>query len=237
MFALERLREGVYVLRFDKHYELCMTFLRYQEFYECPSSVFRGNPFKIVDYMRWYVNDQGDGDTFSYTTDWDGFNLPIEKIKEVIDAGIPDKNSYDDLMHTVYEFVLSDSHGKEAYLIGVSKQSESEDASLLAHELSHAMYRLDADYRKCCEKIMDSFASTVRDAKSALIAKGYVDDTLEDEIQAYIATGEMSFFDGMEDQETLSELRHEIKELHARHFVDFIGGKNIGWKPEVEHVL
>ena len=40
---------NVYVLNFDTQYELCMSFVRMQEFYESPK--FRGKTFELEEFI------------------------------------------------------------------------------------------------------------------------------------------------------------------------------------------
>ena len=184
MFSLSKLQERIYLLNFDNRYDVAMTFLRYQEFYESDNLQFKGRAFTISEYMAWYTRNRGQ-QSFTYPTDWCGFNIPIKVIKEVQDLHISDVNSYDGLMAGVMGLINSES--QDAYLIGTSKhQSE-----IIAHERAHGLFYTNHSYRDRAAEII-SRASTV--LINALCDKlgnmGYHSDVWHDEIQACSVCGQ-----------------------------------------------
>ena len=64
-YTLKEIKGGIFLVEFDNQYDLAMTFLRYQEFYESPK--FKGKRFTIIDFMEWYSKEY-DG-AFTYTKD------------------------------------------------------------------------------------------------------------------------------------------------------------------------
>lgn len=227
MFQLTKIRDRVYTLKFDDAYELCMAFMRYEEFYESPNPMFQGHSFTWAKYMSWYSKTFGEG-SFTYAADWSGFNIPAKIIAQVHQLGIPDPNHYDTLMLGIYHMIEPD-----AYLIGVSNNGDIE-----RHELTHAMYHLDEAYRNGVHWLLARLGEeTLQQMKQALYDTGYAPVTVVDEIQAYVTTGEMSLFDNVTDQEKLNEVRAKLKELHQKHFTAFIPGAatdkagNVGSNP------
>src|SRR5579864_3597075 len=93
-YKISEVRSRVFFLQFKRRYDLCMQFLRYQEYYESVNSKFRDHAFDLLTYMEWYSHNNKLG-YFSYPVDWSGFNIPGETIKKVWDLGIADKNIYD----------------------------------------------------------------------------------------------------------------------------------------------
>jgi hypothetical protein len=75
----------VYLFTFDSQYDLCMSFVRMQEFYESDSNKFRGKYFTLEKYMDYWSKKFGNG-VFTYTKDWNGFNLPGKKLVEWLDV-------------------------------------------------------------------------------------------------------------------------------------------------------
>lgn len=228
MLSLTKLRERVYALKFDSSYEMCMTFLRYEEFYECSNPAFQGKAFTLAEYMAWYAQTFGEGQ-FTYPEDWGGFNFPLNVIKKVQQVGIPDANHYDDFMAGVYGLI--NTTDPDSYLIGFSDEEGYKD-----HELTHAMYYIDDEYRTQANFIIASAGEAfVVELKQALQDEGYASSIVLDEIQAYITTGEMEMFDDVEDKERLDVLRTKLKELHKKHFVAFMQHKdnagNVGSNP------
>ena len=89
-WKIERLYPGIYHLNFAEHYDLCMHFVRYQEYYEGPEH--REKIFTLLDYMEWYAEEHGKGG-FTYASDWSGFNVPDWVLHQVRNADIPDLNA------------------------------------------------------------------------------------------------------------------------------------------------
>lgn len=214
MFSFKKLRNRLYELRFDDQHEMCMTFLRYQEFYESPRYV--GRKFTLAEFMSWYVKDQSKDGSFSYPRDWGGFNLPVDIIGKVHAMGIDDPSHYDSLMFAVYRMISAQCDG--AYLIGVTQ-----GAQLDAHETTHAMFHIDDAYRaKVLDVLTDTkHTSMVRKFQDILMNRGYAEVTTLDEVNAYITTGDHNFFKAFKRTAAYKSLLQALKALHAKHYPTF----------------
>lgn len=161
-----------------------MSFLRYQEFYESPNPKFRNNSFTILEYIEWYSNKYGDG-AFTYPNDWSGFNLPSKAIELARAFGILDPNKYDNEINLIYSKIREYESG-DFYIIGTTKK----DTETLEHEIAHALWSTDVDYKKDMTKNISSLGNkTVKKLKLILANMGYNNSVMEDEIQAYLSTG------------------------------------------------
>lgn len=226
MFQLKKLREQVYQLEFDSARELGMAFVRYQEFYESPYDSIREKSFTLVEQMGMYVRKQLEDPEkkWSYPQDWGGYNMPVETIKQVHDLGIKDPNFYDSFMFGVYGLIMADTCNEKAYLIGtyVDEDDQKKQESYIKHEVTHAMFYLDKEYRTSCLEFLDSIPKSLREELvKAMKDNGYPEKTSLDEIQAYITTGEAGYFDLVEDQENLDELRIMLRKLHRERYPIF----------------
>ena len=219
MFQLKKIRPQVYLLNFKSGYELAMTFLRYQEFYEAVDDRFRGKKFTIAQFMAAYSSGMSNRTrAFMYPKDWAGFNLPLDVIKQVRELGIDDPNHYDSLMHGIYELIQADTNGV-SYLIGTYGRGKK----ILNHELAHAMYYIDKHYKSSCLAAIKNISVNLRASLFNVLRDfGYTSGVLHDEIQAYITTGEMNMFDDIAEQEELDVLRDRFKKLYEKHNSEFI---------------
>lgn len=221
MFSLSKVRDRVYALKFDSPYELCMAFLRYEEFYENLNPRFRGQSFTLAEFMSWYSVAFGKG-SFTFTNDWGGFNLPVNIIKQVHDLGIKDPNHYDALMLGIYGFISVEA--EDAYMIGISKDEGFRD-----HELTHAMWHVDVEYKKKILEVLKEAEQKdptfVKQLFHALRKEGYVDAVINDEISAYVSTGENGYFSKVSNKRMMTQLRKDIKAIHAKHFKAFLPAK------------
>lgn len=178
MLKLTCIREKIWHLHFDKHYDLALHFFRYTE----------NNALTLVDLMDKYSNSNGKDGVFSYVKDWGAFNLPGEIIFQIHKKGIPDINRYDYMMLAFAEFIKAKEGNDDFYLIGTSEEDESLRSSF-NHELAHCLYMVDDKYRvKVINLINELPTRTRNNLFDKLVSMGY-DENDYDEVQAYLATG------------------------------------------------
>jgi hypothetical protein len=189
-FKIEEVLPRIFLFEFQSNYDMCMYFLRYQEYYECASPKFRGKEFRIFDFMKWYSLKYGGG-VFTYPDDWDGFNIPSHIIWDVWNQHlIPDKNPYDYEMLKAWN-QCNYSINKEVlpiqkfYIIGAVKNSGA-----LNHEISHALFYLYPEYKKEMTKLTRALQPEIKkEVYSVLKRLGYTPKVYVDELVAYFATG------------------------------------------------
>jgi hypothetical protein len=182
-FKLKQVKPGIFLLEFTDEYDMCMFFLRYQEYYESSSAKFRNKTWKIFDFMRWYSKAFGRG-AFTYPVDWAGFNIPDYVIRNVRKLGIPDPNDYDKAMWSVYQDCKKKSKRGKFYIIGVVKGNGA-----LEHEIAHGLFYLNLDYRKASTKLVKEMDPALRAEMEAYLHNvGYTPQVYIDETQANMAT-------------------------------------------------
>lgn len=190
---LRKLAPKIYCLEFDNAYDLSMTFLRCQEFYESPK--FRDTYFTLSDFMEWYSKNYGDG-AFTYPVDFVGFNLPSRVIMNVMAKLKVEKydvwTPYDQLMFDTWGKIVKDMPDQNRYecsfyLIGVMEPKK--DKHTLYHELAHALFTTDPDYQKKMGALVNALPEKVwKSMTKKLKARGYADNVYDDEAQAYFAS-------------------------------------------------
>ena len=195
---------NVYVAYLSTQYELCMTFVRMQEFYESPE--FKGKYFTLEEFMdHWAVNFGGG--SFDYTSEWTGFNLPgtiiMDWLREFYYApGREMRAKEHEFIEKLFTRLNRDKVKLEdCYIIGVSSDDDDIKNSI-DHELAHAFYHLYPKYKKSCDKLLksDKHKELVKFAKAELKDLGYGDNVLLDEVQAFwsASTGD-AFLEPQED--------------------------------------
>lgn len=186
-FELQEIRPQIFLMSFKNRYDLAMYFLRYQEFYESPSPTYRGQAFEILDFMRWYSLEYGNG-VFTYPDDWAGFNISGNIIKQVWDLGITDRNKYDYEMWQIYQKCQEQTKG-DFYLIGTASD-EKENVITLEHEVAHGFFYTLPIYKEEMIKLVQALSVELYDSLIAQLENsGYTSEVYVDEIQAYMATG------------------------------------------------
>ena len=181
MYKIREIIDKVWVVEFDNHLNLGMTFLRYQEYYECPNPKFFRIPFIINEYVDWYSN----GNEFTYHTDWTGFNIPSKFILECQD-NIPDHNEWDDVMIDIVK-TIKEKSGDSFYRLGVIEG----DIGVLNHEIAHGLFSTNLEYQKEMTDLYNNIPFCLKEKIHSYLDStgGYSHEVFMDETQAYMATG------------------------------------------------
>ena len=186
-YTISEVKPRIFFLKFKRNYDLCMQFLRYQEFYESPNPKFRNHQFELLDFMDWYSHQYGNG-CFTYPSDWAGFNIFGDIIKRVWDLGISDRNLYDYEMRDLYRKFLEKYPDGRFYIIGAEDHPDAE--TTMRHEVAHGLYFISSDYKKKMAQLVKQLKKPFyKKICDALKKKGYTPKVYMDECQAYLSTG------------------------------------------------
>ena len=178
-YKVKKIRDRIYSVVVPDDYDRAMLFLRAQEYYENPK--FKGNIFDIWDFIKHYSKEK---DGFTYAKDWTGFNLPANKAIQLYSSlSIQSFTKYD----TIFNSILLNIRCKDAYIIGVDKLK----GEIFNHELAHALYYIDNDYKKEVDKLTYKLEN-YNGYKRMLIKMGYDSKFVDDEIQANMISGEFT---------------------------------------------
>ncbi len=185
-YKIEQVKTKVFAVIIEDRYDRAMTFLRVQEFYECPNPLFRGNiHFSFTEYMKWYSKEYGKG--FTYGVDWSGFNVPLEVAYACYDTLRDRYTDYDDVMesivHQIYELNGDDCDG---YMIGAG----STEGDTFQHEICHGLYATNKEYKELVDEVTETIEwQDYLKFEGNLLDMGYTAAVIPDEIQAYLAFG------------------------------------------------
>jgi hypothetical protein len=95
--------------------------------------------------------------------------------------GIDDFNEYDDIMYKIHNSI----NRRKYYLIAGCHNN----TTTIDHELCHAFYFLDKQYKKETDKLCKELLPTVyKKIERRLFDIGYCKKVIKDEIQAYLST-------------------------------------------------
>lgn len=184
MFRLEKVCDKIYRMHFDTCYDLCMTWWRCSEYMECANDRFRKKSFTLVEYMEWYSKTHGK-DAFTYPADFAGYNIPSRVIHAVYIMGdVEDINKYDNLVVGIYKYLKSANPENNFFIMGTSDDQDSFD-----HELCHALFDVDEEYRQNCLDLLEDIPQKDRDKFCKVLEEKiyYHPDVHPDEMQAYLS--------------------------------------------------
>jgi len=180
--------KDVYVVEIKDRWVRSLVFMRFQEYYESGSELFNRKDFEVEDFMKWYQKDFKKSDLFSYGDDWSGFNIPSD-ILEKCASDIKNPNSYDKIIFSIIDAIHKNG-SKKYYLIGTDTGA---DQILLKHEIAHALYYSNLDYKQKIDNLINSIPDTTIERFEFYIKKmGYGDNVVNDEIQANLTTGDIN---------------------------------------------
>lgn len=154
--------------------------------------------------MDWYADRYG---AFTYYEDWSGFNVPSNML-EPFYAG-----KFDPLSKKEERFLgMFRSERKPFYVIGVANDGSHTD---ILHELAHALYFTNTEYRNAVEKEMRAYDTSKM--KRKLAKMGYAQNVLHDEVHAYLATpgGKLE-----PSERPLAGLRTKLRAIFKRYSAD-----------------
>ena len=189
-----QIKPDVYYLLFDTQYELCSTMMRMEEFYESPYKSIQGSYFTLEQFMDEYAKHTGN---FTYTSDWNGFNIPGEVIVNFWRTFSDNSFEKHPLLQKEKELIydclwsfMENEYKRKFYLIATHKKATKR---ALKHELAHAYYYLDKNYKKTMDALVKDFRHR-KELEAQLLKAGYCKKVLNDEIQAYCSTFEKDDF-------------------------------------------
>lgn len=151
---------------------LAFGFMRMQEYYESPK--FRGKTFTHKEFIDWYTKYRG---SFSYVRDWEGFNVPSDSVKTVLQE-FPDHSAEELELFEALRSAQVFTH-ERFYLIGSFRCIEG----VFQHEMCHALYFTLPHYRATADAVTHRYG--LEAFRTYLLNEGYCNEVMDDELQAY----------------------------------------------------
>ena len=172
----KRFMKNIYIVHFDTQRNMAETFLRFQEHYESPE--FMNKFFTRQEFKEWYIQNSPKGKKtgkFSYHKDWDGFNLPSSTLIHFKKGKFNPLTEKEKKLLSLFKNIKGDF-----YIIAYHGGGHH----LLGHELAHALFYTNKEYKKKVLKILKKY-NLKKIKKELSSAGGYEKHVIEDEIQAY----------------------------------------------------
>lgn len=160
--------------------DMTMAFARIQEFYESPHSNIRGKYFSWEEFMRAHCQENG---TVTYFSEWEGFNISRKTVTAF-------KKLFFNLTGAEKAIVDVFNCADINYLIGTDAWC---DPTTLAHEMAHAHYFLNKEYREQVDTCLSCVPVDLRHKfEKGLAVAGYSKEhnVYLDEVHAYLKTAD-----------------------------------------------
>lgn len=162
----------------DSQEELGLTFMRFQEHYESANPAFKGQVFTQGQLKRWYSETYGSN---SYQSHWVGFNFPSSVLTPFKEGLFDPLTTEENRLLELFKY-----RSDHFYIIG------AQNSSILRHELSHALYASSIKYKKEIDTFLHRNRNKLKKTNKYILDKGYCEEVLNDEIQAYITDNDDS---------------------------------------------
>jgi len=178
--------DHIWAVKVTDSHSRAMLFLRAQEFYESIFDEIIKKQFKFSRFSELY-QQYYDKQEFTYGADWSGFNIPSTVLEECM-LNVPEEemNTYDKKMISIINTIKEVEGDHNYYILGVDELAND----LLEHEFAHAMYFTLPEYKSEMDSLTTQCDENVREMMfKCIVDYGYADHVLQDEMQAYMATG------------------------------------------------
>lgn len=187
-------------LNFATQKQLALTMSRPQEFYESNLDQFRGQVFTWAEFVEQFTTDDGE---FRRLQDWSGYNIPgdvLDQFFELFDLS----QCETELAHSV-----SQLRGHSYYVIGTSDSTPG----VIDHELVHAHYYLNRQYRDQANTLVDQMDPVVFGDLAQLLSEwGYDHSVIVDEVNAYMSTTPQEY--------VKDKMKIQIPQRHMEPFIE-----------------
>lgn len=187
---------NIYHFLCNNQKEMTLAFFRMQEFYESPNENLRGKIFSCATFLNEQTEKNG---KIEYFHKWRGFNIPGNVVCDFF-REFPEISSREQEIRALLKDVLDYSANSGKCYTGKIKYDSNfyviaslkGDKDTFNHEICHALYFLDKNFREKIGAIPDKKMREKLGKK--LVKYGYPDDKkiLLDEICAYLATDKKS---------------------------------------------
>lgn len=173
---LQKLSDSVFLVNAKSSRDLAKLFVRIQENYESPK--FRDKVFTLSEFKAWYKASRGKK-RFTYYSDWGGFNVPGHIINRFRDGSFGRLSKGEKWLCSKLNAVpLTEKY----YVIGANVKN----ASVMKHELAHALYYTNMWYRQKVSWAMSEKHESLAKVREFLRKLGYGENVIEDECHAWI---------------------------------------------------
>jgi hypothetical protein len=189
-FSVSRPCDGCVLLKFKTIPDLTKSFFRMAEYYDGDQ---KKRHVDMAEFLDDWMDRQGDADYFKF---WDGFNITDSAFR----SWRRTVGKLSQAEQTVVDAVDQATKGMKKFCVmGVS----GDDPATMQHELFHAKYYLDPDFKRNADQLFDECRNDPVIKAMAKILKTKLDyhTNIEEEIAAYLYAGsQLKLVFGVDDK-------------------------------------
>jgi hypothetical protein len=177
-FSVSRPCDGCVLLKFKTIPDLTKSFFRMAEYYDGDQ---KKKHVDMAEFLDDWMDRQGNADYFKF---WDGFNITDSAFR----SWRRTVGKLSQAEQTVVDAVDQATKGMKKFCVmGVS----GDDPATMQHELFHAKYYLDPDFKRNADQLMDECRNdpVIKTMTKILKTKLDYHTNIDEEIAAYLYAG------------------------------------------------
>lgn len=187
---IKKITPQIFLFEARNQKELTLTFYRVQEFYESPLKELKSKHFSVYEFIKAQMKDNGHLDYFHT---WVGFNFPDYVLTDW--ARIKTQSLGKEEYYLIDQIEKIAPKDKPYYILGSVQGAKN----VVDHEIAHALYHVNLDYRTVMDVLIDKLIAKDKDLYKKIckcILDEYSKDVLHDELQAYLSTSSRGYLNG-----------------------------------------
>lgn len=170
------------LFEFNTQMEMNSSMIRFQEHCDC---VFHRNLFfALEEYKQWYMDSYGVWDYYNCIL---GMNIPSWSFYDFRAYSRIKRNFLDSKEEKILSYLEKTFSREEDYYVICIFKGQEKKLDALKHEIAHALYYSNTEYKKKVNKILNSV--DLKDIESYLKIAGYHKDCYQDECHAFVLEG------------------------------------------------
>jgi hypothetical protein len=177
-FSVSRPCDGCVLLKFKTIPDLTKSFFRMAEYYDGDQ---KKKHVDMAEFLDDWMDRQGNADYFKF---WDGFNITDSAFR----SWRRTVGKLSQAEQTVVDAVDQATKGMKKFCVmGIS----GDDPATMQHELFHAKYYLDPDFKRNADQLIDECRNdpVIKTMTKILKAKLDYHTNIDEEIAAYLYAG------------------------------------------------
>jgi len=177
-FSVSRPCDGCVLLKFKTIPDLTKSFFRMAEYYDGDQ---KKKHVDMAEFLDDWMDRQGNADYFKF---WDGFNITDSAFR----SWRRTVGKLSQAEQTVVDAVDQATKGMKKFCVmGIS----GDDPATMQHELFHAKYYLDPDFKRNADQLIDECRNdpVIKTMTKILKTKLDYHTNIEEEIAAYLYAG------------------------------------------------
>jgi hypothetical protein len=145
----------VICLKYYKRFDLGSSVIRIEEYCESRFDQFFHHYFTLPEFVKVWKTTYGEG-KFTYIEEFEGFNFPGTEVMKFNQQYRHDLTLKEAFLFNCINQIVPKEKIHDNYFIAYALENRKNESIVRDHEISHALYYLDREYRNACQRILNN---------------------------------------------------------------------------------